>query len=210
MNQRYALVTAGAQGLGSAMARHLGRQGYSLFIHYYTSREGAEALRAEVAAADGEAVCVQADLARAEGREALMAEIADRAPAIAPDQSTAMNRVIGYPLSRLRAGKAVLPEESASGPGRAAYRRGLAIRTRISPIGRAALHRGHPGAADGLPNTRANRGWTGPRAGDSHPELPPVGPGGTRVGGTPEPAGPPLPDRKPDGDEHERPSRPRA
>ena len=82
MSQRYALVTAGAQGLGRAMARHLARQGYSLFIHYYTSRESAEVLQAQIAAAGGAAVCVQADLSRAEGREVLMAEIADRTPAL--------------------------------------------------------------------------------------------------------------------------------
>ena len=97
MNQRYALVTAGAQGLGSAMARHLGRQGYSLFIHYYTSRESAAALRAEVAAAGGEAVCVQADLSQAQGRENLMAEIASRAPAL----HVLVNNVGWYFIERL-------------------------------------------------------------------------------------------------------------
>ena len=97
MNPRHALVTAGAQGLGSAMARHLGRQGYSLFIHYYTSRESAEALRAEVAAAGGEAVCVQADLSQAQGRESLMAEIASRAPAL----HVMVNNVGWYFIERL-------------------------------------------------------------------------------------------------------------
>ena len=97
MSQRYALVTAGAQGLGSAMGRHLGRQGYSLFIHYYTSRENAEALQAEVAAAGGEAVCVQADLSRAEGRERLMAEIAGRTPAL----HVLVNNVGWYFIERL-------------------------------------------------------------------------------------------------------------
>ena len=97
MNPRYALVTAGAQGLGSAMVRHLGRQGYSLFIHYYTSRESAEALRAEVAAAGGEAVCVQADLSQAQGRESLMAEITGRAPAL----HVMVNNVGWYFIERL-------------------------------------------------------------------------------------------------------------
>ena len=97
MSRRYALVTAGAQGLGRAMARHLGRQGYGLFIHYYTSQRNAEALRAEVAAASGEAVCVQADLSRAEGREALMAEVADRAPAL----HVLVNNLGWYVIERL-------------------------------------------------------------------------------------------------------------
>ena len=97
MSARYALVTAGAQGLGGAMARHLSRQGYSLFIHYYTSRESAEALQAEVAAAGGEAVCVQADLSQAQGRESLMAEIASRAPAL----HVLVNNVGWYFIERL-------------------------------------------------------------------------------------------------------------
>lgn len=97
MSRRYALVTAGAQGLGWAMARHLGRQGYSLFIHYYTSRENAETLQAEVVAAGGEAVCVQADLSRAEGREELMTEVADRAPAL----HVLVNNVGWYFMERL-------------------------------------------------------------------------------------------------------------
>ena len=97
MSQRYALVTAGAQGLGGAMARHLGRQGYSLFIHYYTSQESAEALRAEVVAAGGEAVCVQADLSQAQGRERLMAEVAGRAPAL----HVLVNNVGWYFIERL-------------------------------------------------------------------------------------------------------------
>ena len=97
MNPRYALVTAGAQGLGGAMARHLGRQGYRLFIHYYTSRGNAEALQAEVVAAGSEAVCVQADLSRAAGREALMAEIADHTPAL----HVLVNNVGWYFMERL-------------------------------------------------------------------------------------------------------------
>ena len=96
--------------------------------------------------------------------------------------------------SRRRAGDAVLPEEGASGPGRAAYLHGLTIRTRLSPSVAPAPHPGASGTADGLAETRA---------GISRRELPPV-----RSGGTPETADPPLQDRDPDGDEHERPSRP--
>lgn len=77
MNARYALVTAGAQGLGSAMALHLGRRGYSLFIHYFTSGAAAEALKTELAKTGSKVVCVRADLSQPEGRERLMAEIAD-------------------------------------------------------------------------------------------------------------------------------------
>ena len=102
----------------------------------------------------------------------------------------------------------MLPEESASEHGRPAYPHGLAIRARISPTGRAGTAPGVSRAADGLPNTRTNQRSAGRRAGFSRPELPPVRCGGTRVGVTPEPGDPPLPDRDPGGDEHERPSRP--
>ena len=78
MNSRYALVTAGAQGLGRAIALHLGHQGYNLFIHYFTSQGAAEALKFELAKTGCEVVCIKADLSQAEGRQGLIAEIADR------------------------------------------------------------------------------------------------------------------------------------
>src|SRR5687768_4412012 len=33
---RWALVTAGAQGLGAALSRHLLEQGYGVVVHYYS------------------------------------------------------------------------------------------------------------------------------------------------------------------------------
>ena len=48
MEHRYALVTAGAQGLGRAIVQHLAQQGYSVFIHYYTSHAAARAVQADV------------------------------------------------------------------------------------------------------------------------------------------------------------------
>ena len=53
MKRRYALITAGAQGLGQAITRHLAAQHYTLFVHYYTSQPAAEALQAELTAAGG-------------------------------------------------------------------------------------------------------------------------------------------------------------
>ena len=97
MNRGHALVTAGAQGLGRAMALHLGQQGYDLFIHYFTSRAAAEALKAELAKAGCEAVCVRADLSKAEGRENLVAEIADRTSSL----RVLVNNVGWYFIERL-------------------------------------------------------------------------------------------------------------
>ncbi|MBM3223247.1 MAG: SDR family NAD(P)-dependent oxidoreductase [Candidatus Tectomicrobia bacterium] len=76
MKRRYALVTAGAQGLGLAITRHLAAQHYTVLVHYYSSQAAAESLQADIAAAGGEAICLQADLACAAARERLMQEVA--------------------------------------------------------------------------------------------------------------------------------------
>jgi 3-oxoacyl-[acyl-carrier protein] reductase len=78
MKRRYALITAGAQGLGQAITRHLAAQHYTLFVHYYTSQPAAEALQTEITAAGGEAICLQADLARRADRERLARQVAER------------------------------------------------------------------------------------------------------------------------------------
>jgi 3-oxoacyl-[acyl-carrier protein] reductase len=76
MKRRYALVTAGAQGLGRVIVQHLARQHYALCIHYYSSRQAAEALQAEITAVGGEATCFQADLSRRDEREGLLQHVA--------------------------------------------------------------------------------------------------------------------------------------
>jgi len=78
MKRRYALVTAGVQGLGQAITRHLAAQQYTLFVHYYTSQLAAEALQAELTTAGGQVICVQADLSRRTGREHLLHQVAER------------------------------------------------------------------------------------------------------------------------------------
>ncbi len=75
MTHRYALVTAGAQGLGRAIVQHLARQHYFVFIHCYTSQQDAEALQAEITAAGGQALSLQADLSRRDEREHLFQRI---------------------------------------------------------------------------------------------------------------------------------------
>src|SRR2546423_9880073 len=77
MTRRYALITAGAQGLGQAITRHLAAQHYTLFVHYYTSQPAAEALQAELAAAGSEVTCLQADLAHRADRERLVQQVAE-------------------------------------------------------------------------------------------------------------------------------------
>ena len=67
-----ALVTAGAQGIGLAISRALAEAGCDVFVHYRSSRESAEALCAEAAAAGLRAVCGPGDLTEAEACRALV------------------------------------------------------------------------------------------------------------------------------------------
>ncbi|MGE3537152.1 MAG: SDR family NAD(P)-dependent oxidoreductase [Candidatus Tectimicrobiota bacterium] len=82
MKRRYALVTAGAQGLGEAISRHLAAQQYALLIHYYSSQARAAALQADIRAAGGEAVCLQANLARRDERLRLLQQVSEVTPVL--------------------------------------------------------------------------------------------------------------------------------
>ncbi len=70
-----ALVTGGATGIGAACCRALAGAGLTVAIHHRTSASAAEALRQELG---GEAFLVQADLATAEGVDALYEEMRSR------------------------------------------------------------------------------------------------------------------------------------
>lgn len=72
MQYRYALVTAGARGLGRAIVQHLAAQHYDVFVHYHTSHQAATALQDDIIAAGGHATLLQADLSSRGGRERLM------------------------------------------------------------------------------------------------------------------------------------------
>ncbi len=67
---RWALVTAGAQGLGAALSRHLLERGYRVVVHYHSSAAGAEAL--VQAFGDTHVVTAAADLATPDGRVGLI------------------------------------------------------------------------------------------------------------------------------------------
>lgn len=97
MTQRYALVTAGAQGLGRAIVRHLALQGYAVLFHYHTSHGEAETLQEEVSAAGGQTWAVQGDLSQANDRAALMDHVAQRTAAL----HLLVNNLGWYPIVRL-------------------------------------------------------------------------------------------------------------
>lgn len=62
-HQRAAIVTGGSRGIGAAIVRRLSREGVAVTINYASGRSAADALVAEIEAAGGRAIAVQADLA---------------------------------------------------------------------------------------------------------------------------------------------------
>jgi 3-oxoacyl-[acyl-carrier protein] reductase len=69
-----ALVTAGAQGIGLAISRHLLAAGCDVFVHYRNSATGARELAAEAAALGRRCGSASADLTSTEGCNPLVAE----------------------------------------------------------------------------------------------------------------------------------------
>lgn len=72
-----ALVTGGAQRIGAAIVRALAAEGHAVAIHCNSSRAEAEVLAAEIIAAGGRAVVVQADLSDANAVRSLIPAAAD-------------------------------------------------------------------------------------------------------------------------------------
>ena len=71
-----ALVTAGAQGIGLAISRHLLRAGCDVFVHFHRSADAARALAQEAAALGRRCGSASADLTETEECERLVAEAA--------------------------------------------------------------------------------------------------------------------------------------
>lgn len=69
-----ALVTAGAQGIGLAISRHLLRAGCDVFVHYRHSADSAKALESEARQLGRRCASAGADLTSTEGCDPLVAE----------------------------------------------------------------------------------------------------------------------------------------
>lgn len=69
-----ALVTGASKGIGAAIARQLAAAGASVVVNYSSTKAGADAVVAEITAAGGKAVAVQANLAKKPEVERLFAE----------------------------------------------------------------------------------------------------------------------------------------
>jgi 3-oxoacyl-[acyl-carrier protein] reductase len=64
---RVAVVTGGSRGIGRAIALRLARDGCRVVVNYHSQAAAAEAVVAEIQAAGGEGLAVQADVSQAEG-----------------------------------------------------------------------------------------------------------------------------------------------
>jgi 3-oxoacyl-[acyl-carrier protein] reductase len=72
-----ALVTGAAKGIGRAIALRLAREGYSVAVHFNTSRSEAEAVRLEIEALGGRAITLSADLTDAAQAQQLVSRAAE-------------------------------------------------------------------------------------------------------------------------------------
>jgi 3-oxoacyl-[acyl-carrier protein] reductase len=71
---RVAIVTGASKGIGAQIARALAAAGASVAVNYAGSRDGAETVVSEIKAAGGNAIAVQADIAKAEDAQRLVAQ----------------------------------------------------------------------------------------------------------------------------------------
>src|SRR4051794_39741417 len=74
LDGKVAVVTGASKGIGASIARHLADAGAAVVVNYASSRQGAEKVVAEIAAAGGKAVAVQADVSKQADVKRLIAE----------------------------------------------------------------------------------------------------------------------------------------
>jgi len=74
LTNKVAIVTGASKGIGASIAKHLAAEGASVVVNYSSSKEGADKVVAEIAAAGGKALAVKADVSKQEDIRTLFAE----------------------------------------------------------------------------------------------------------------------------------------
>ncbi|MDD2677417.1 MAG: SDR family oxidoreductase [Methylacidiphilaceae bacterium] len=76
--KKVALVTGAGRGLGAALARQLGQDGWAVAVHYHSSKEGGHEVVQQIRAAGGDAEAFGADLRYQAEAQALLRQVESR------------------------------------------------------------------------------------------------------------------------------------
>jgi 3-oxoacyl-[acyl-carrier protein] reductase len=74
LSGKVAIVTGASKGIGASIAKHLAAEGARVVVNYASSKEGADRVVADITAAGGKAIAVQANVAKKTEIERLFAE----------------------------------------------------------------------------------------------------------------------------------------
>ena len=73
LSNKVAVVTGASKGIGAAIAKALGGEGASVVVNYSSSKDAADKVVTEIAAAGGKAIAVQGDVSKPADIEGLFA-----------------------------------------------------------------------------------------------------------------------------------------